>query len=119
MCRDYAHLAIAFCRCMNIPARYCTGYLGDIAIPPPYGAMDFAAWFEAYVGGRWHTFDARNNTPRIGRVLIARGRDATDVAISDTFGPTTLAGFTVWTDEVSSPLDKAGVSDSAGVTCAS
>ena len=103
VCRDYAHLAIAFCRCMNIPARYCTGYLGDIAIPPPYGAMDFAAWFEAYIGGRWHTFDARNNTPRIGRVLIARGRDATDVAISNTFGPTTLAGFTVWTDEASSP----------------
>ena len=119
VCRDYAHLAIAFCRCMNIPARYCTGYLGDIGIPPPYGPMDFAAWFEAYIGGRWHTFDARNNTPRIGRVLIARGRDATDVAISNTFGPTTLAGFTVWTDEVSSPLDKAGVGDSAGITCAS
>ena len=100
VCRDYAHLAIAFCRCMNIPARYCTGYLGDIGIPPPYGPMDFAAWFEAYIGGRWHTFDPRNNIPRIGRVLIARGRDATDVAISNTFGPTTLAGFTVWTDEV-------------------
>ena len=106
VCRDYAHLAIAFCRCMNIPARYCTGYLGDIGIPPPYGPMDFAAWFEAYIGGRWHTFDARNNIPRIGRVLIARGRDATDVAISNTFGPNTLAGFTVWTDEVNSPLDK-------------
>ena len=106
VCRDYAHLAIAFCRCMNIPAGYCTGYLGDIGIPPPYGPMDFAAWFKAYMGGRWHTFDARNNTPRIGRVLIARGRDATDVAISNTFGPTTLAGFTVWTDEVSSPPTK-------------
>ena len=100
VCRDYAHLAIAFCRCMNIPARYCTGYLSDIGTPPPYGPPDFAAWFEAYLGGRWHTFDARNNTPRIGRVLIARGRDATDVAISNTFGPSTLAGFTVWTDEV-------------------
>jgi transglutaminase-like putative cysteine protease len=100
VCRDFAHLAIAFCRCMNIPARYCTGYLGDIGIPPPYGPMDFAAWFEAYIGGRWQTFDPRNNIPRIGRVLIARGRDATDVAISTTFGPNTLAGFTVWTDEV-------------------
>jgi transglutaminase-like putative cysteine protease len=100
VCRDYAHLAIAFCRCMNIPARYCTGYLGDIGMPPPYEAMDFAGWFEAYLGGAWHTFDARNNIPRIGRVLIARGRDATDVAISNTFGPNTLAGFKVWTDEI-------------------
>jgi transglutaminase-like putative cysteine protease len=100
VCRDYAHLAIAFCRCLNIPARYCTGYLGDIGMPPPYGPMDFAAWFEAYIGGRWHTFDARNNIPRIGRVLIARGRDATDVAISSAFGPNILSGFTVWTDEV-------------------
>lgn len=80
VCRDYAHLAIAFCRRMNIPARYCTGYLGDIGIPPPYGPMDFAAWFEAYLGGRWYTFDARNNVPRIGRVLIARGRDAADAS---------------------------------------
>ena len=100
VCRDYAHLAIAFCRCMNIPARYCTGYLGDIRIPPADSPMDFAAWFEVYIGGRWHTFDARNNTPRIGRVLIARGRDATDVAISNTFGPNTLAGFTVWANEI-------------------
>src|SRR5439155_8623398 len=95
VCRDYAHLAIAFCRCMNIPARYCTGYLGDIGTPPPYGPMDFAACFEVYFGGRWHTFDARNNIPRIGRVLIARGRDATDVAISNTFGPNTLVSFKV------------------------
>ena len=101
VCRDYAHLAVAFCRCMNIPARYCTGYLGDIGVPPPYGPMDFAAWFEVYLDGRWHTFDARNNIPRIGRVLIARGRDAADVAISSTFGPNTLASFKVWTDEVS------------------
>ena len=76
VCRDFAHLAITLCRCMNIPARYCTGYLGDIGMPPPYGPMDFAAWFEVFLDGRWHTFDARNNTPRIGRVLIARGRDA-------------------------------------------
>jgi transglutaminase-like putative cysteine protease len=102
VCRDYAHLAIAFCRCMNIPARYCTGYLSDIGMSPPHAPMDFAAWFEAYVGGRWQTFDARNNVPRIGRVLIARGRDATDVAISNTFGPNTLAGFTVWADEARS-----------------
>lgn len=100
VCRDYAHLAVAFCRCMNIPARYCTGYLGDIGMPPPYGTMDFAAWFEAYLDGCWYTFDARNNTPRIGRVLIARGRDASDVAISTTFGPNKLASFRVWTDEV-------------------
>ena len=100
MCRDYAHLAIAFCRCMNIPARYCTGYLSDIDVPPALGPMDFAAWFEVYIGRHWHTFDARNNTPRIGRVLMARGRDATDVAISNTFGPNMLSGFTVWTDEV-------------------
>ena len=100
VCRDYAHLAVALCRCMNIPARYCTGYLGDIGVPPPHGTMDFAAWFEVFLGGRWHTFDARNNTPRIGRVLIARGRDASDVALSSTFGPNTLVSFKVWTDEV-------------------
>ena len=101
VCRDYAHLAITFCRCMNIPARYCTGYLGDIGMPPPYSAMDFAGWFEAYLDGCWYTFDARNNIPRIGRVLIARGRDAADVAISSTFGPNTLKSFKIWTDEVS------------------
>lgn len=100
VCRDYAHLAIAFCRCMNIPARYCTGYLGEIGMKPPYGPMDFAGWFEAYLGGEWHTFDARNNIPRIGRVLIAMGRDAADVPITYTFGPNTLKSFKVWTDEV-------------------
>ncbi|MGA2103604.1 MAG: transglutaminase family protein [Candidatus Sulfotelmatobacter sp.] len=100
VCRDYAHLAVTFCRCMNIPARYCTGYLGDIGMPPPYDVMDFAAWFEVYLGGRWHTFDPRNNVPRIGRVLIGRGRDATDVAIATTFGLSSLVGFKVWTDEV-------------------
>jgi transglutaminase-like putative cysteine protease len=100
VCRDYAHLAIAFCRCLNIPARYCTGYLGDVGTLPPYGTMDFAGWFEAYLGDRWYTFDARNNVPRIGRVLIARGRDACDVALSSTFGPNTLAGFKVWCDVV-------------------
>jgi len=100
VCRDYAHLAVTFCRCMNIPARYCTGYLGDIGMPPPYAPMDFAAWFEAYLGGAWHVFDPRNNVPRAGRVLMARGRDAVDVAISNTFGPNTLTSFKVWTDEM-------------------
>ena len=109
VCRDFAHLAIAFCRCMNIPARYCTGYLGDIGIPPPYGVMDFAAWFEAYIGGRWYTFDPRNNVPRIGRVLIARGRDAVDVAIATTFGPNTLESFTVWTDEIAESVPAAAL----------
>ena len=100
VCRDYAHLAIAFCRALNIPARYCTGYLGDIGTAPPFPPGDFAAWFEAYLGGQWYTFDPRNNTPRIGRVLIARGRDAADVAITTTFGPNTLKSFRVWTDEI-------------------
>ena len=100
VCRDYAHLAIAFCRSMNIPARYCTGYLSDIGTPPPYGVGDFAAWFEAWIGGRWHIFDPRNNVPRMGRILMARGRDASDVAIATTFGPNTLESFRVWTDEI-------------------
>lgn len=99
VCRDFTHLAVAFCRCMNIPARYCTGYLGDIGVPPPHGPMDFSAWFEAYLDGTWHVFDPRNNTPRIGRVLMARGRDAVDVPLSNTFGPNTLQSFKVWTDE--------------------
>jgi transglutaminase-like putative cysteine protease len=99
VCRDFAHLAVALCRCMNIPARYCTGYLGDFGVPPPHGPMDFAAWFEAYLDGSWHIFDPRNNVPRIGRVLMARGRDAVDVAISNTFGPNTLTSFKVWTHE--------------------
>jgi len=100
VCRDYAHLAIAFCRCMNIPARYCTGYLSDIGTPKPWAAGDFAGWFEAYIGGRWQMFDPRNNTPRIGRVLIAQGRDASDVPITQTFGPNELVSFKVWTDEI-------------------
>ena len=95
VCRDFAHLAITLCRCMNVPARYCTGYLGDIGVPPDPAPMDFSAWFEVYLGGRWYTFDARHNTPRIGRILMARGRDATDVAIVTSFGPCTLAGFKV------------------------
>ncbi len=100
VCRDYAHLAIALCRAMNIPARYCTGYLGDIGVEPPYGPMDFAAWFEAWIGDRWVRFDPRNNVPRIGYVLLARGRDACDVALSNSFGSTRLVRFEVRTDEV-------------------
>jgi transglutaminase-like putative cysteine protease len=100
VCRDYAHLAIAFCRCMNIPARYCTGYLSDLGLPPPFAIGDFAAWFEAWIGGRWHIFDPRNNVPRMGRILMARGRDACDVAIATTFGPNMLESFRVWTDEI-------------------
>jgi transglutaminase-like putative cysteine protease len=100
VCRDFAHLAIALCRCMNIPARYCTGYLGDIGVPVMDAPMDFSGWFEAYLGGGWYTFDARHNQPRIGRILIARGRDAADVAISTAFGAGTLESFRVWTDQV-------------------
>ena len=99
VCRDYAHSAIALCRCMNIPARYCTGYLGDIGVPYCAAPMDFSAWFEAYLDGRWYTFDARHNIPRIGRVLVARGRDASDAAISNTFGANTLESFVVWCKE--------------------
>ncbi len=102
VCRDFAHLAIALCRCMNIPARYCTGYLGDIGVPPTATAMDFHAWFDVYLGGGWHVFDARHNHPRIGRILMAHGRDATDTALTTTFGPVWLNGFKVHTDEVSS-----------------
>jgi transglutaminase-like putative cysteine protease len=100
VCRDFAHLAVAFCRCMNIPARYCTGYLGDIGVPAMDAPMDFSGWFEAYLGGAWHVFDARFNTPRIGRILMARGRDAADVAIATTFGPNTLTGFKVVAEEL-------------------
>jgi len=100
VCRDFAHLSMTLLRCLNIPARYCTGYLGDIGVPISDAPMDFSAWFEVYLGGHWHTFDPRNNVPRIGRVLIAQGRDASDVPITQTFGPNTLAGFKVWTDEI-------------------
>ena len=99
VCRDFAHLAIAFCRCLNIPARYCTGYLGDIGVPASDLAMDFSAWFEAYLDDAWYTFDARHNVPRIGRILIARGRDAADVAITTSFGANTLSSFLVHTEE--------------------
>jgi transglutaminase-like putative cysteine protease len=100
VCRDFQHLAVTFCRCLNIPARYATGYLGDIGVPPAGCPMDFSAWFEAYLEDRWWTFDARHNTPRIGRVLIAVGRDATDVAITTSFGGAKLERFEVVTQEV-------------------
>ena len=101
VCRDLAHLAIAFCRAMNIPARYATGYLGDIGVPRVDAPMDFAGCMEVYLDGCWHTFDPRNNARRVGRLMIARGRDAADVAISTSFGPSYLQLFRVWTDEIS------------------
>lgn len=102
VCRDFAHLAVTLCRCMNIPARYCTGYLGDIGVPIDPAPMDFSAWFEVYLDGRWYTFDARHNHPRIGRIVMARGRDAADVAISTAFGAAQLVRFSVITEEVAS-----------------
>lgn len=100
VCRDYAHLALTFCRCLNIPARYCTGYLGDIGVPPMDAPGDFSGWFEVYLGDRWWTFDARHNVPRIGRILIARGRDATDVPVLNSFGPHKLGRFEIITEEI-------------------
>lgn len=100
VCRDFAHLAITLCRCMNIPARYCTGYLGDIGVPKDPNPMDFSAWFQVYIGGCWHTVDARHNTPRIGRILMATGRDAIDVALTTNFGPAELVRFEVITEEI-------------------
>jgi transglutaminase-like putative cysteine protease len=109
VCRDFQHLAITFCRAMNIPARYATGYLGDIGVPPG-GPMDFSAWFEVYLENRWWTFDARHNVPRIGRVLMATGRDASDVAITTSFGQANLSHFFVVTEEVIEPaIDSAGL----------
>ena len=104
VCRDFAHLAITLCRCMNIPARYCTGYLGDIGVPAVDAPMDFSAWFDVYLGGQWYTFDARHNRPRAGRILMARGRDATDTALTTTFGPAILTRFDVHTDEVETAI---------------
>ena len=100
VCRDYAHLAIAFCRCMNIPARYCTGYVSFIGEAQPHGEPDFAAWMEVYLDNQWMVFDPRNNSPRIGRILIARGRDAADVPLTHSFGMNLLTGFEVWADEI-------------------
>lgn len=100
VCRDFTHLAIALCRCLNFPARYCTGYLGEIGEPLPHPPGDFAAWMEVYLQGRWWVFDPRNNKPRIGRVLVARGRDAADVPLTQTFGLHVMTDFKVWTDKV-------------------
>lgn len=100
VCRDYAHLAITLCRCMNIPARYVNGHLGDVGVPPSPDPMDFSAWIEVWLGGRWYTFDPRNNRPRIGRLPIARGRDAADIPLVNSFGPHVLEAFRVWCDEV-------------------
>jgi transglutaminase-like putative cysteine protease len=99
VCRDYAHLALTFCRCLNIPARYVNGHLGDIGVPV-VDPMDFSAWIEVFLGGRWHTFDPRNNIPRIGRIVVARGRDAADIPLINSFGPHVLKSFRVWTYEV-------------------
>ena len=103
VCRDFTHLAITFCRCLNLPARYCTGYISDIDLTSSHAPMDFAAWMEVYLGGRWHVFDPRNNAPRVGRILVARGRDAADVPLTHTFGENTLTRFRVWTNEISEP----------------
>ena len=111
VCRDFAHLAVSLCRCMNIPARYCTGYLGDIDVEPEPEPMDFSAWFEVYLGGRWYAFDARHNVPRIGRIVMARGRDAADVALSTTFGRNTIKRFNVVTDEIAEDSIGVGVSE--------
>jgi transglutaminase-like putative cysteine protease len=107
VCRDFAHLAVTLCRCMNIPARYCTGYLGDIGVPLDPAPMDFSAWFEVYLDGRWYTFDARHNHPRIGRIVMARGRDAADVAISTSFGTVQLVRFSVVTEEATPATKRA------------
>jgi transglutaminase-like putative cysteine protease len=108
VCRDFAHLAVTFCRCMNIPARYVNGYLGDIGVPVG-GPMDFAAWMEVYLDGGWYSFDPRNNTPRIGRIVVAYGRDAADVPLIHSFGPHVLERFEVWTDEVEGDQISAGL----------
>jgi transglutaminase-like putative cysteine protease len=108
VCRDFQHLAITLCRSLNIPARYATGYLGDIRVPVTDAPMDFSAWFEAYLDGRWWAFDARNNEPRVGRVLMATGRDATDVAITTSFGDARLVHFEVTADEVTAPQASIG-----------
>ena len=106
VCRDFNHLAVTFCRCLNIPARYVSGYLGDIGVPPAPYPMDFSAWFEVFLGDRWHAFDARHNCPRIGRVLMAVGRDAADVAITTNFGRAELTKFLIVTEEIGSPNEE-------------
>lgn len=114
VCRDFAHLAVTLCRCLNIPARYCNGYLGDIGVPKDPAPMDFNAWFEVFLGGRWYTFDARHNMRRIGRIVIARGRDAADVAMLNSFGLHGLRRFEVVTDEVEEPEPEAPIASMNG-----
>lgn len=114
VCRDFAHLALTFCRCLNIPARYVNGYLGDIGVPVR-DPMDFSAWIEVYLDGAWHTFDPRNNVPRIGRIVVARGRDAADIPLINSFGPHVLTSFQVWTYEVDGVSDEPPVSPSESV----
>ena len=118
VCRDFMHLAVTFCRCLNIPARYVSGYLGDIGIAPFPDPMDFSAWFEVWLDGRWHTFDARHNKPRIGRILMSTGRDATDVAFTTSIGNAPLVGFKVWTDEVVEKDEGARMKDEEVARCA-
>jgi transglutaminase-like putative cysteine protease len=101
VCRDFQHLAVTMCRALNIPARYATGYLGEIGVPATLTPMDFSAWFEVYLEDRWWTFDARNNQPRVGRVLMATGRDASDVAMTTSFGIANLTHFTVISEQLS------------------
>ncbi len=113
ICRDFAHLGVTFCRALNIPARYVFGYMPDIGIPPPYPAMDFHAWFEVYLGNRWWTFDARFNTPRIGRIPIGRGRDAVDVAMVTTYGAANFRQMTVWSDVVTDATEYGPIEDAA------
>jgi transglutaminase-like putative cysteine protease len=114
VCRDFSHLLIAFLRCLNIPARYATGYLGDIGVPPAPEPMDFSAWTEVFLDGRWYAFDARHNAPRIARIVMARGRDAVDVALTTSFGPSTLKKFNVITDEIPSDTDPISTPLTAG-----
>ena len=109
VCRDFAHLMIAFCRCLNIPARYVNGYLGDIGVPADPAPMDFSAWVEVFLENRWYTFDPRHNSSRIGRIVVARGRDATDVPLINSFGPHVLKSFKVWTDERQLPVLQAAI----------
>jgi transglutaminase-like putative cysteine protease len=116
VCRDFQHLAITFLRALNIPARYATGYLGDIGVPRGLNPMDFAAWLEVYLGDAWYTLDARHNQRRIGRVLMGRGRDAVDVALTTSFGSTTLTKFTVWTDELQPKARRADMSEATVAT---
>jgi transglutaminase-like putative cysteine protease len=113
VCRDFAHLALTLCRCLNIPARYVNGHLGDIGVPV-VDPMDFSAWMEVFLDGEWHTFDPRNNVPRIGRIVVARGRDATDIPLINSFGPHVLKGFRVWTYEVANLRQMQGITDGVG-----